>query len=485
MTATTTRPAAGAPTQRSRYSLEALQQSRRAKATSGVVLVAAVVAIVWLIVETFTGHFTNAVHVRAELPAGSSAVTVDAPVEYLDVTVGKILSESEAPDGNVSVDMLIYPKNLVDIPAGVEAQVAPLSIFGNQYVNLVPPAQIGTAHLLAADVVKPYQGAASSSLQATVTQLYNLLNAIHPAQLDTALTAFADALAGNGQTLGQALSGGATYLGSSVVPNLSTAESDIEQLTPFADTVEGNSGDLLGTLSNSAVTGDTITTQEGDLKTLLSSGTGAVGQFAGVLQQVQVQLPELLNESGPLLADVTQSPTELSQTLSGLTTFASAVAAQEEAGPFLSVDVQLPVANMSAGVNAALGYDNPTSVDEALGSAVNPPTYTSANCPEYPGESNPYCGTGGSPDAAASASSSQVGAVTPLAAPVPSSGPAATSDRPDVTQQLFTASSADPTTAEEQSALEVATALNGDRSPAAPGVATLILLPLLDAMTGS
>jgi phospholipid/cholesterol/gamma-HCH transport system substrate-binding protein len=477
--------AAAAP-QQGRFSIEALQDSKRAKAISGVVTTIVVVAIVWLIIDSFTGHFTAAVRIKAELPPGSSAVTIDAPVEYLNVTVGKVQTEGAAPDGNVSIVMMIYPQNMDKIPAGVEAQVAPLSIFGNQYVNLVPPAQIGTAHLLASDYVQPYGGAASTSLQGTTTQLYNLLHAVNPKDLDIALSAFAEALAGEGHVLGQTLSGGGQYLGTAVVPNLPTAENDISGLGTASNTLNANAPSVLATLANTAVTGRTLTTtlsgQEQALQVLLQQGSGATGQFASVLNQVQTQLPILLNESGPLLADVTQQPNELSQTLSGLTTFAGAVAAQETAGPFLSVNVQLPVANISAGVNAALGYDNPTSIDQALGPAVNPPTYSSADCPEYAGETNPYCG-GGSPGGVPAAGSTNLPRATTTTSPSTTT-PSATTAKPAAVSLLSTANSS-PTDAEVQAVQEIASALNGGQAPPVPGLATIVLLPLLNSMARS
>lgn len=494
MTATETRPApASPPSPRRAFSIEALQQSRLARAGSGLVLAGLVALIVWAIVAAFTGTFTNVVRIEAQLPPGSNAVPIAAPVEYRNITVGKVGSEVQAPNGGVAVEFEIYPGNLARIPKGVQAQVAPLSIFGNQFVNLVPPKQAPAGHLHKGDFVAAYTGAPSSSLQGTTTQLYNLLNSIHPADLDVALTAFAQALNGQGQALGNTLSGTANYLGKGVVPNLNTMESDIGLLTPVNNELNRSAPDVLGTLSNSATTGATITQQQQALHSLLTNGTSAVGQFAGILQQVETSLPLLMNDSGPLLADVTQNPDELARTLSGLTQFASAVAAQEQGGPFLSVNVALPVPDISAGVNAALGYDNPRSIDAALGPAVNPPTYTSANCPQYPGETNPYCGTGGSPDAAPAGGNP--GTVTPLTAssgggsgpytPIGSqSTTSGSSTAGGPAARLAAASYRAPSLAEMNAVQAIASALEGGRAPSSPALATVVLLPLLSSMTG-
>lgn len=477
-------PPEGTPQERGRYSVESLRESRPARAVLGVVLAVVVVGVIYLIVLTFTGHFTNVVRINAQLPQGSNAVPIAAPVEYRNVTVGKVGSETQAPNGGVAVQFLIYPKNLPRIPRNVQAQVAPLSIFGNQYVNLVPPATPGTGHLQRGDFIVPYSGAPSTSLQGTVTQLYSLLHAVHPASLDTALTAFATALNGEGRALGRTLAGTSRYLGQAVVPNLATIKSDLKLLAPVSGEVNQAAPNLLGTISNSTVTARTITSEEAALHQLLTAGSSTVGQLGSVLQRVQTSLPSLLNQSGPLLADVTQSPTELSQTLSGLTQFASAVAAAESSGPFLKVNANLPVTNISAGVNAALGYNNPASITQALGSMVNPPTYTAANCPEYPGETNPYCGVGGSPDATPVGAASVPASITAPVAGVnaASAHRSATPTSSPATGMALDASSA-PYSAELQAAEAIAAALNGGRPPASPGLAAVVLMPLLSSIT--
>ena len=464
-------------TRKSLLSLEGIQESRPARALLGLVLAAGVVGVIYLILLTFTGHFTNVVSIDAQLPPGSNAVTVGAPVEYRNVTVGKVASEAAGANGLVSVRFQMYPARMAQVPKGVLAEVAPLSIFGNQYVDLVPPVAAGTGHLAAGDFIAPYSGAPSTSLQGSVTQLYDLLHAIHPADLDTALTAFATALRGEGTDLGQALSGASDYLGA-IRPHLPTVQSDLRLLAPVSGQLQTATPDLLGLLANSSVTSQTITNQASQLHTLLATGQSATRRFADVLQQSQNALIALMNQSGPLLSDVTANPNELSLTLQGLGQWAAAWSAGESHGPYLSVNANLPVPDISSGVNAALGYDNPASISAALGPAFNPATYSSANCPQYPGASNPYCGRGGSPAA------TPVGASRASAAALykPSTGSGAS------TQQQSAQTYAGPSTpyTDELRAIDaIATALNGGRPPASPALASLILFPLLSSMSGS
>ena len=471
----TTTPSPG--TGKRLFSLEGFQESLAARAILGVVLAALVIGTIYAIVLAFTGHFTNVVSINAQLPEGSNAVTVGAPVEYRTVTVGKIASEKEGPDGSISVRFEMYPARMAQVPKGVEAEVAPLSIFGNQYVDLIPPATIGSAHLEAGDSIQPYAAAPSTSLQGTVTQLYDLLHAVHPADLDTALTALATALHGEGTNLGQALSGASQYFGA-IQPRLPTVQADLKLLDPVSAHLQEAAPDLLGLLSNSSVSAQTITNQQAQLHTVLTTGQSATQRFADILQQEQGALISLMNQSGPLLSDVTANPNELSLTLQGLSQWAAAWASAESHGPYLSVNANLPIADISAGVNAALGYDNPASLGAALGPAFNPTTYSSANCPQYPGEANRYCGVGGSPAATPSGGSPASSAsYHPSAAAQPATLQAA--------QQPAYSGPSTPYLEEIRAIDAIAAALNGGSPPPSPALASMVLFPLLSSMSGA
>jgi len=469
-----------------RLSLEGLGESKPARSLLGLFLAVAAVAIILVIMFAFTGHFTNVVTLNSELPTGSNAVIVGAPVEYLYVTVGKIASEGQAPDGKVSVKLAFYPSKMKDIPANVQTQVAPLSIFGNQYIDLTLPvgAKPSRAHVVAGDYIPPYGAAAATSLQGSVTQIYDLLNAIQPANLDTALTAIATALNGQGKSLGQALAEGNSYL-KAVNPHLQTLQQDIRLLSPVAQAGTAAAPDVLGILSNSTVTGTTINSETAQISQLLTQGSSAVGRLAGVLDQTQSSFPALVNGSAPLLQDVANNPNLLAQTLAGLQEWAAAWAQAKGPGPYLSVNAALPIQNISDAVDAALGYHVQSSLAGALGPDFNPAPYTSADCPQYPGVTNPYC-SGGSP-AGASQSASVSAAVAAASVTAPRSTPASSTTAaaaapnasPDSTGSAY------PFAEELQAAQRIAAALNGGNAPASPAMATIFLMPLLNSMSGS
>jgi virulence factor Mce-like protein len=474
---------AGAPGRR--FSIEALQESRRGRVVFGVILAVAVIGTVLVIVSSFTGKFTNVIDLNGELSGSSNTLPAGSLVLYRDVTVGKIGSEGLARDGDISIVFELYPAKAAEVPGNVQALVSPLSIFGNQAVDLVVPSgsTASTRTLSTSDFIHADTQTQSVSLQQTTTQLYDLLSAVHPAELDEALTAFATALNGEGANLGRALSTADQYL-KAINPHLATINADIGLVSPVAAQTNTAAPDLIGTIANSTVTGNTINQQAQDVNGFLTNGSASLGQLSTLFEDVQVTLPNLLNASGPVLRDISANPQLFSQTLSGLQTFASAVAAAEAHGPFLAVNANLPVYDTTAAVEAALGSSTPSQLvaylSQALGASnVNPATYTSADCPRFAGEQS-YCSTGGSPaasNAATNPSASAAARASTASVTTGSDPQAQTSAR-----QAATSALQDPAAAELTAVQDIASALNGGQAPAVPAEASMVLVPLYNSM---
>ncbi len=429
--------------------------SRPGLALLGLVLVVATSLVVGLIVASFDGAFTNYVAVRAEVPASGNALAVGSPVEFRDVTIGSVASSGQPLPGHKDLLVLhLDPARVPDLPGGVSAGVAPVSIFGTQYVVLDSPSGTGSGRSFDPKSTIPAgTQAGTASLQNTIANLDEILNAIHPAALDAALTAAATALRGQGSTLGQTLDQASVYLGQ-MLPDLPALENDIALLGPVATQISGATPDLLQTLANASVTAGTIVSDADQLRSFLTGGTALSAQATSLLNTIQTPLENVLADSGPLLADVSANPKELAEILSGLDTFATSWAAAESHGPFLSFSGSLTVPDSSSFVQGAL--DAPgipgaqALVEKGLGpTAMNPPTYTAGDCPRY---------------------GSLAGANCP-------GGPAA-SARPGPAPVMITG-------AQVRAAVAVDTGLSGGRPPASPAVATLLLAPLLGGLAAS
>ncbi len=417
----------------------------------GVVLALVAVTAVAIVFALFRGVFTAYDSISVRLPATSTAALPGSAVQYRDVSVGTVVGPGRAVgDGTTVVTVHVDPGKLASIPASVRAAVTPISVFGNQYVVLEPPTEPGTAVLRPGATVQARQEAPTSSVQQTITSLDRLLVALHPAQLNTALTAVAQALQDQGQQLGQTADQAGAYL-AALQPLWPTVVQDLGLLAPVADQLAFSTPDIVGILGNSLTTSATLTGNADPLHRLLA-GSGA---FAGQAEQLSTAAEQpfslLAAASGPFLEAVAAQPDNISRLLEGLDGFANAVVQAGRAGPFLSVTADVQVLNAADLATAALGGPAADVVDQltkGLGSAVvDPPTYPAGQRPAFA-------------TAPARASSGTATTATPAAGPVVPVLPAS-----DV-----------------RAAVTAVTAAISGAQPGSADAAALLLAPLLAAL---
>jgi phospholipid/cholesterol/gamma-HCH transport system substrate-binding protein len=283
----------------------------------GGLLVAILLAVVAAVLASFSGVFSTYATVEAQLPASSTAVALSAPVEYRNVTVGTVASQGRSvPGGLVSVTLHLTRSLLHVIPAGVRATETPVSFFGDAYIVLVAPSHPGTARLRPGATITALQVGQTASLQATLGDLDTLLLKLHPAELDSALTALASSLQGNGASLGHNLVRANTYF-QQMLPLWPTVVSNLDTLQPVANQVTASTPDILRILANQTTTAATITGQASTVRQAIGGGETLTGQLAQLLTSIEQPFDVLTADSGPFLKAVSQNPEEISQLLQG------------------------------------------------------------------------------------------------------------------------------------------------------------------------
>lgn len=424
-----------------------LRRDRRLALILGTLFLVLMVAIVALIVELFGGAFSSYVVVDVELPATSTAVALNAPVEYRNVTVGNVASQGVTlPGGLISITVHLIPSSLSAIPAGVRANETPVSVFGDPYIVLEPPANPGTATLQAGAVIPPLLTGETASLQSTLGNLDHLLISLHPAALDEALTAVAGALQGQGYSLGRNLVAGNAYL-SKMLPLWPTVVADLKTLVPVSNQFAASTPDILAILSNQTTTGQTIVRDARNVRAAISGGATLASETDQLLAAIQQPFNILAADSGPFLQDISQNPNEIAQLLQGLDEWAKAWSSAESSGPYLQLTSTVAVANPAdLGLAVVGGPEVARYLAGGLGAGfVNPQTYTSA---------------GTVPSSTASARTQAATAAALLRAVSATSGPVL----------------AEP--AQTAAVSRIFAAMTGHR-PSSPAVATLLLSPLL------
>ena len=237
--------------------------------------------------ESFGGAFSTYAVVEAQLPLSSTAVALGSPVEYRNVTVGSVASEGRSvPGGLVLVTLHLDVSKLNLIPSGVRATETPVSFFGDAYIVLEPPAQIGNATLKAGATIPALTVGQTASLQATLGDLDNLLTELHPGELDAALTAFAGALQGQGTSLGTNLVKGNNYF-QQMLPLWPTVVSNLKTLVPVANQFASATPDILSILSNQTTTGETIDAQAAEVRNAIGGGATLAKETSQLLTAIQ------------------------------------------------------------------------------------------------------------------------------------------------------------------------------------------------------
>ncbi len=422
--------------------------SRRVVALLGVMMLLIPAGVVALVIASFSGSLGSYVTVDAELPVGANAPQIDSPVEYRDVTVGTVSSEGRTVGREVIVVLHLEPSEIGVIPSTVRATVAPLSIFGNQYVDLEPPSSPSSGHVANGELIRAIAVNSPASLQDTLADLDDVLNSIHPSQLDQILTSVATALSDQGGKLGTTFNYASAYL-AKMLPLLPTFETDLRLLSPVANHLAGSTRSILQVLANFSVTSKTVTSERNQVHDVLVAGASVSGQGAALLTKIERPWDQLLTASGPLLADVSQSPTEIADVLEGLNSWSKAWAAAERNGPYLSLTSTVSLANAPDLVLATLGANDPNALFAGgIGPGlVDPPTYAAGSCPSF------SCAAGSQPEQGA-----------------PGGGGSTAT-----TAAVNAGTLAEPQ--QERAVALVAAGLDKGRAPASPAVATLLLGP--------
>ena len=151
----------------------------------------------------------------------------------------------------------------------MQVQILPTTLFGQKYISFVMPGQPSTARLQNDDVIASDQVEVNVELSRILAELFPLLRAVRPADLNMTLNALATALEGRGDQLGGTLVDLDDYLGV-IEAHLPTLREDLIRLAEVADTYDDAAPDLLGVLGNLTVTSKTITQKRKEIDVFFS-----------------------------------------------------------------------------------------------------------------------------------------------------------------------------------------------------------------------
>ena len=169
----------------------------------GVIFIGLLVLGIWTSYGVFTKKFSS----YDELTLQTSKIGLQLPsradVKIRGVIVGEVLDYEPTAEG-ADITLGLYQDRTTDIPENVTASILPKTLFGEKFVSLVVPEGGSSGQAIAAgDVIQRTD--LSIEVEQVLSDLYPLLRAVQPADLNTTLNAVATALEGRGEQLGETI----------------------------------------------------------------------------------------------------------------------------------------------------------------------------------------------------------------------------------------------------------------------------------------
>jgi phospholipid/cholesterol/gamma-HCH transport system substrate-binding protein len=264
--------------------------------------------IIALVLALYSQAFTPAVNVSLLTDRAGLMMAPQDEVKVHGVVVGSVGGVSPHGKSAALITLRLDPGQTYLIPANAVARIIPNTVFGNKYISLAPPAAGGRGTVRAGTVL--VSDHVATEVNTVFGNLVNVLNAASPAAVNTALTALATALQGQGPQLGQFLTGADTYLAefNKSLPGLNT---DITKTAQVSDLYADVAPRFFDILDNGDKVGTTLADRQQALDALLKgvtrlSQTGttlASENGRNLVQALRLLEPtsSLLNEYSPEL----------------------------------------------------------------------------------------------------------------------------------------------------------------------------------------
>lgn len=218
----------------------------------------------------FNRSFNSYVPVTLTSDRAGLMMESGAKVKLRGVDVGHVtaISGGKRP---VDLKLEIDSGQVKYIPANIGAKITATSAFGNKFVELIYPENPSPRRISAGTVL--HSGNVTVEVNTVFQNLVGLLHQIDPSKLNAVLTTVADGLRGQGERIGEAITGANQVL-MAVNPRSETIRQDFRAVGAFSDTYSAAAQNILSTLDAASVTSTTVSDHAKSLDALLLSAIG-------------------------------------------------------------------------------------------------------------------------------------------------------------------------------------------------------------------
>lgn len=349
----------------------------------GIGFIVTMLLFVWLTYAFFNKKFEDSRPVT--LTAGNTGMQLpsNADVKIKGMIVGRVDAQEPTDDG-VLLRLAMEPESMELIPADVTARLIPKTLFGEKYVDLLPPEGGPTGETLqAGDNID--EAEVPIEVETLLNNLYPLLEAVQPAELSYTLTAISDALEGRGEEVGETIVTLSDYL-EEFNPDVPMLVDDLIKFGEVADGYADAMPDLGRLLGNLTVTGDTIIAKEAQLQSFYVEGTKMSNTFNTFLDKNGDNIITLSREGQPFLQTVADYSGTIPCVTRGINDLIPDLATAFREG-MLHINLEvLPPSNNPTGYSQGTDETPILPPREAFGSAGDPDCF---DLPQNAGDPGP------------------------------------------------------------------------------------------------
>jgi phospholipid/cholesterol/gamma-HCH transport system substrate-binding protein len=309
---------------------------------AGMVFLLVLALLAWLSVALYQKQFTPVAMVTLYTSSAGNEMNPGAEVMVRGVQVGEV-RQITADGSGARLELAIDPGVVGGLPANISAEMLPTTLFGERYVDLIPPANPSPQMLASGSVISQDRSGDALELERVLNNLLPLLSAIEPDKLALTLNALAQGLQGRGAELGQTLTTLNSYLGQ-LNPQLPALDTDIKELAGLARTYNKAAPGILSALNDFTATSQLVASERVNLAALFTNLTTAATDLRSFLAANEQNIIALSTDSPATLSILARYSPEFPCTLQDLVSFEPAmnkVLGQGTRQPGLHVNVNV------------------------------------------------------------------------------------------------------------------------------------------------
>lgn len=258
-------------------------------AKRGVVALVVATAVLGLTYLRATGAFSDDPEVKTLLTNVGGSLTKGSDVKMKGALVGKVTSIDAGTD-KVEVVLTMDQDAIENIPDNVRARVLPATVFGTSFIDLTA-ARPSSSHLEADDTIEEDVSKPTIELQQALDDIDELVKALGPAELASAIGSAAQALNGRGAQLGNVLDRTNALLGK-VNPQWPLFSEDIRLLADNLEIVSTHAPALLNAVDDTLVAAATLVEKQAQFTTFLTGGLRLVNKGDTFLRENRARFME-------------------------------------------------------------------------------------------------------------------------------------------------------------------------------------------------